>query len=168
MPQFCPNLDVISKQNKKKVFTEKCHRFLRISMQSPKKKGLQGKMSQFSQNFNVISKKKRKGLPSSTSWFLNVISMGLLKSTSPMRAPLKPMGPLKSMGPEVIVPPLPPSRRPWLWWLTAQTALGYNSTKPKFKTNYARNQISKQKNYWFYLRNIRTRKCASLNPARIA
>ena len=164
MPQFCPNLDVISKQNKKK--------------------GLHGKMPPFSQDFDAISEKKRssrknvtifselrcdlkkrKGLPSSTSWFLNVISMGLLKSTSPMRATLKPMGPLKSMGPEVIVPP---SRRPWLWWLTAQTALGYNSTKPKFKTNYARNQISKQKNYWFYLRNIRIRKCASLNPARIA
>ena len=47
-------------------------------------------------------------------------------------------------------------------WLTAQTSLGYD-TKPMFKTNYERNQISKQKNYWFPLKNTSIWKCTSLN-----
>ena len=65
-------------------------------------------MPQFYPDFDVISKKQKKnGLRSSTYWFLSVISMGPLKPTGPM------MGPLKSIGPGLIVPAAPPSRRPW-------------------------------------------------------
>ena len=85
MPQFCPNLDVISK-----------------------KKSLQGKMPPFSQDFDVISKKN---LRSSTCWFLSVISMGPLlgplKPTGPMMGPPKAHGPPKVHEPGVIVPPAP-------------------------------------------------------------
>ena len=63
-----------------------------------------GKMPRFCPDFHGISKKK--GLRSSTYWFLSVILMG------PLLGPLKPTDPMmglpKSMGPGVIVPPFPP------------------------------------------------------------
>ena len=87
----------------------KCLSFVRVFMWS-QKKGLQGKMPPFSQDFDMISKKakdlqgkmppfsqdfdvvsaKKKGLRSSTYWFFSVILKG------PLLGPLKPTGPMMS------------------------------------------------------------------------
>ena len=60
------------------------------------KKGLQEKMPQFSQDFDVIFKKR-------SSVFHMGRRLGPLKPTGPLIGPLTPMGPLKSMGPGAIV-----------------------------------------------------------------
>ena len=69
-----------------------------------KEKGLRGKMAQFSPDFQVISKKKKKKKKRSS---ISHFDGPFMKPSGPSHGPLKPHGPFKIHGPRGHCPPLP-------------------------------------------------------------
>ena len=110
-----PKNDVISK---KKGLLGNFNSFSRQNQVISKKKGFLRNFNGFSGQNQVISQKK-KVFSEISSLYPAEIKLFACDFDGPFTSqchldgpPLELMGPLKFMGPEVIVPPCPPSRRP--------------------------------------------------------